>query len=77
MGSDGPGGWWILDEPEIHLSTNVVVPDLAGWRRELIPNLPTAKAYFEIVPTSPLFIRTLFLNSDPRELPKKLPVAAV
>ncbi|MGI9215350.1 MAG: Uma2 family endonuclease [Gammaproteobacteria bacterium] len=49
-GGDGPGGWWILDEPEIHLSTNVVVPDLAGWRRELIPNLPTAKAYFEIVP---------------------------
>ena len=30
-GCDGPGGWWILDEPEIHLGTNVVVPDLAGW----------------------------------------------
>ena len=47
---DGLGGWWILDEPEIHLSTNVIVPDLAGWRRELVPHLPTTKAYFEIVP---------------------------
>jgi len=30
----GPGGWWILDEPEIHLDEDVVVPDIAGWRRE-------------------------------------------
>ena len=35
-----PGGWWILDEPEIHLALDrrVVVPDVAGWRRERMPN---------------------------------------
>jgi Uma2 family endonuclease len=33
-GKGGPGGWIILDEPEIHLENNVLVPDLAGWRRE-------------------------------------------
>jgi Uma2 family endonuclease len=39
-GGDGPGGWWILDEPELHLRDDVVVPDLAGWRRERLPTLP-------------------------------------
>jgi Uma2 family endonuclease len=47
---NGPGGWWILDEPEIHFGSNILVPDLAGWRKELVPNLPTSKAYFEIAP---------------------------
>jgi Uma2 family endonuclease len=32
QGIDGPGGWWILHEPELHLGDDVVVPDLAGWR---------------------------------------------
>ena len=35
----GPGGWWILDEPELHLGEDIVVPDLAGWRRERMPEL--------------------------------------
>jgi hypothetical protein len=39
-GLGGPGGWWILDEPELHLSGNVLVPDLGGWRRERMPKLP-------------------------------------
>src|SRR5437867_3814671 len=39
-GADAPGGWWILDEPELHLGDDVVVPDLAGWRRERMPVLP-------------------------------------
>jgi len=41
-GRGGPGGWWILDEPEIHFirDTEVMVPDLAGWRRERMPRLP-------------------------------------
>ena len=29
----GPGGWWILFEPELHLGADILVPDLAGWRR--------------------------------------------
>jgi hypothetical protein len=32
IGDGGPGSWWILDEPEVHLGEQVVVPDLAGWR---------------------------------------------
>jgi Uma2 family endonuclease len=39
-GRGGPGGWLILDEPELHLGRNVLVPDLAGWRRERMPELP-------------------------------------
>jgi len=30
----GPGGWIIIDEPEISLGAHILVPDLAGWRRE-------------------------------------------
>jgi Uma2 family endonuclease len=33
----GPGGWIILDEPEISFSEDILVPDLAGWRRERFP----------------------------------------
>jgi Uma2 family endonuclease len=39
-GHGGPGGWWILFEPEIHLAEQVLVPDLAGWRRERMPEIP-------------------------------------
>ena len=39
-GVRGPGGWWILPEPELHLGDDVVVPDLAGWRRERMPEVP-------------------------------------
>jgi Uma2 family endonuclease len=38
-GPGGPGGWWILFEPELHLGADIVVPDLAGWRRERMPVL--------------------------------------
>ena len=46
-GRDGPGGWWILDEPELHLGADIVVPEIAGWRRERLPALPDA-AWFEL-----------------------------
>jgi Uma2 family endonuclease len=39
-GPGGPGGWWILVEPELHLGNDVVVPDLAGWRRTRLPEMP-------------------------------------
>ena len=45
----GPGGWWILDEPELHLGEDILVPDLAGWRRERMPELP-GTAYFTLAP---------------------------
>jgi Uma2 family endonuclease len=45
----GPGGWWILDEPELHFGPDVVVPDLAGWRRERMPTPPDAP-FIELPP---------------------------
>ena len=48
-GRGGPGGWRILDEPELHLHEDVLVPDLAGWRRERMPTLLT-QAWFELAP---------------------------
>ncbi len=48
-GRGGPGGWVILDEPEIHLGADILVPDLAGWKRENMTSLPET-AYFETPP---------------------------
>ena len=47
--SGGPGGWVFADEPELHLGPHVIVPDLAGWRRERMPQLP-AQAFIETPP---------------------------
>ena len=48
-GRGGPGGWWILYEPELHLARDVVVPDWAGWRRSRMPHLP-GTAHFPLAP---------------------------
>jgi Uma2 family endonuclease len=40
-GRDGPGGWVFLPEPELHLGEHIVVPDIAGWRSQRLPTLPT------------------------------------
>lgn len=50
-GISGPGGWWILHEPEIHfvLNTELAVPDIAGWRKQRMPELP-ADQRFTVVP---------------------------
>ena len=48
-GRGGPGGWRILVEPELHLGPDVLVPDLAGWRRERLPALPD-EAYISTAP---------------------------
>lgn len=39
-GRGGPGGWIFMTEPELHLGPHVVVPNLAGWRLDRLPNLP-------------------------------------
>jgi Uma2 family endonuclease len=49
VSSDGIGGWWILFAPELHLGADILVPDLAAWRREQVPVLPNV-AYFELAP---------------------------
>jgi Uma2 family endonuclease len=46
---DEAGGWVILDEPELHLAQDILVPDLAGWRRERMPEIPDLAA-FELAP---------------------------
>lgn len=48
-GRGGPGGWWIIDEPELHLGEEVIVPDITGWRRARMPQLPET-AWFELPP---------------------------
>lgn len=50
VGSNGPGGWLILDEPELHFGNDVLVPDLAGWRRERMPSLPQDRPYLTVAP---------------------------
>lgn len=39
-GKDGPGGWIFLFEPEICLGTDILVPDIAGWKKERLPKPP-------------------------------------
>ncbi len=48
-GKGGPGGWRIYNEPELHLSAHIIVPDMAGWRLERLPQLPST-AFFQVVP---------------------------
>ncbi len=51
LGRDGPGGWWIQYEPELHFGSNVLVPDLAGWRRSSMPTLDVSQAFYTEPPT--------------------------
>jgi Uma2 family endonuclease len=48
-GANGPGGWVILHEPELHFGKDVLVPDLAGWRRVRLPNVPP-RPYLTLAP---------------------------
>src|SRR5258706_13873865 len=47
-GRGGPGGWLILDEPELHLAADILVPDLAGWRRERLPAVEQDATYLTL-----------------------------
>ena len=73
QGRSGPGGWWILFEPELHLGEDVLVPDIGGWRRERLPTLPD-EPWFALSPdwicevTSP---STEFFDRE-----RKLPIYA-
>jgi len=54
-GNGGPGGWVILDAPELHLGPkpDKLVPDLAGWRRERMPDEigpSDAPPYYDVAP---------------------------
>jgi Uma2 family endonuclease len=73
VGDDGPGGWWILDEPELHVGGHILVPDLAGWRRSRMPRLPDA-AWFECVPDWVCEVLSPSTASDDRN--EKMPLYA-
>ncbi len=49
-GRGGPGGWILLDEPELHVVEDILVPDMAGWRRERMPVMTNELPYFDLVP---------------------------
>jgi len=74
-GIDGPGGWWIIAEPEVHFVYNVevAVPDLAGWRRERMPYLPEGHR-IEVVPDWVCEILSSSTASRDREV--KMPLYA-
>jgi Uma2 family endonuclease len=42
-------GWWIIDEPELHLGKDVLIPDLAGWKRSRLPMVPR-EPFFSLAP---------------------------
>jgi Uma2 family endonuclease len=44
-----PGGWRMLIEPELHFGNDVLVPDLAAWRRARLPTVPD-DAYLTLAP---------------------------
>lgn len=74
-GRGGPGGWWIIDEPEIHFvrDLEVAVPDLAGWRRKRMPAVPQDHR-FEVVPDWVCEILSPSTASKDREI--KMPLYA-
>jgi Uma2 family endonuclease len=54
FGQGGPGGWWLLFEPELHFKNrkkklDALVPDLAGWRKERMARVPNTAA-IELAP---------------------------
>jgi Uma2 family endonuclease len=50
LGEGGPGGWFILGKPELYLGGDVLIPDLAGWRRERMSVLPRLGERFQQAP---------------------------
>jgi len=72
-GRGGPGGWWILDEPELHLGADILVPNLAGWRKTRLPALPET-AWFELAPDWVCEILSASTARDDRAV--KLPLYA-
>ncbi len=49
LGEGGPGGWLILDEPEIQLDSHTFVPDIAGWKKERLGKIPETN-WISVVP---------------------------
>lgn len=74
QGIGGPGGWVIVDEPELHLGARVLVPDLAGWRTTRMPQVPEDDPFVTIAPDWVCEIASKSTEKFDRK--KKLPVYA-
>lgn len=72
-GRGGPGGWVILFEPELHLGADVLVPDIAGWRRTRMPAVPDV-AHFSLPPD--WVCEILSPSTAPLDRAKKLAIYA-
>lgn len=74
-GRGGPGGWWMIDEPEIHLAldTEVVVPDIASWRKARMPS-PPAGHKIPVIPDWGCEVFSPSTKSKDRE--EKIPIYA-
>ena len=73
FGSGGPGGWLILVEPEIHFGDDVLVPDLAGWRRDRMPVVEDA-AYITLRPD--WICEVLSKSTEKTDRAEKMPIYA-
>lgn len=79
-GKGGPGGWWILPEPELHFPDptgknpfDAMSPDVAGWRRERLPELPE-EAYFTLPPD--WICEVVSKSTEDEDRNKKMPAYA-
>ncbi len=71
-GLSGPGGWILLDEPELQLP-DIVVPDIGGWRRSRMPEMPD-EPYFTLAPD--WICEVLSPSTEDFDRTDKLPVYA-
>ncbi|MBF0396578.1 MAG: Uma2 family endonuclease [Desulfobacterales bacterium] len=72
-GIGGPGGWWILVEPEIKLGQDLFVPDLAGWKKERLLHPPDTN-YISIPPD--WICEVLSPSTSASDRKKKMPIYA-
>jgi Uma2 family endonuclease len=73
-GRGGPGGWIFLDEPELHLGEDILVPDIAGWRRERLPSLDGDAGYLTLAPD--WLCEVLSPSTETMDRADKLPIYA-
>lgn len=61
-GRGGSGVWIFIPEPELHLGEHVLVPDVAGWRRERLLPIPETAG----IPTAPDWVCEVLSPSTQR-----------